>query len=66
MEATMRAAVDDSACTGCGLCADICPAVFEMTDDVAKVVADPVPSDQEAACREAGESCPVEAISITE
>lgn len=62
----MKAMVDESSCTGCGICADTCPEVFEMGDDVAKVKVDVVPPDQEASCREAAESCPVEAISIQE
>ncbi len=60
----MKAKVDKDACTGCGLCADACPEVFEIDDDVAKVIADPVPAANEASCREAAESCPVEAITI--
>ncbi len=60
----MKAIVDKDACTGCGLCADACPEVFEIDDDVAKVIANPVPTGSEASCIEAGESCPVEAIAI--
>jgi len=59
----MRAFVDPDLCTACGLCADTCPDVFEMGDDVAEVIADPVPEDQEDCVIEAEESCPVEAIS---
>ena len=62
----MKAKVDPDMCTGCGLCPDICPAVFEMDGDVAKAKVDPVPADAEADCREAAESCPVEAINIEE
>ncbi len=53
-------------CTGCGLCPDICPAVFEMDGNVARASADPVPADAEDTCRDAAESCPVEAIEIEE
>ena len=60
----MKANVDADMCTGCGLCPDICPAVFRMEGDVA--LAGPVPADEEASCRDAAESCPVEAISIEE
>jgi ferredoxin len=58
----MKAVIDAEACVGCGLCAETCPAVFEMVDDVAKVTAEPVPADAEASCQEAVDACPVEAI----
>jgi ferredoxin len=61
----MKATVDGDACVGCGLCADSCPAVFEMNDEnIAVVKTDPVPPVAEAACRDAAEGCPVDAISI--
>ena len=60
----MRAIVDKDTCTGCGLCVDSCPEVFELVDDLAQVIIDPVPVEAEEACREAAEGCPVEAISI--
>ena len=60
----MKAIVDAEACTGCGLCEETCPEVFELEDDVAAVKAEPVPADVEDACREAADDCPVEAISI--
>lgn len=62
----MKATVDTDMCTGCGLCPDICPAVFEMDGDVAKARVDTVPSDAEDRCRDAAESCPVEAIVVEE
>jgi ferredoxin len=60
----MQAKVDKELCTGCGLCADSCPDVFEMADDKANVKVSPVPQGAEACCQEAKDSCPVEAISI--
>jgi len=60
----MKVTVDDS-CTGCGLCVDACPAVFDLGDDgVAIVLLPDVPDEHADACREAAEACPVEAIKI--
>jgi len=62
----MNAIVDEDLCTGCGDCVDICPEVFDLADDVATVIADPVPEDSEDTCQEAADECPVDAISIEE
>ena len=52
--------IDDSLCTGCGLCASNCPEVFEMGDDgLAHVVANACPSCD---IKEVAEQCPVNAI----
>ena len=62
----MKVEIDPDECTGDEICVDLCPEVFEMNGDVAKVIADPVPADVEDACREAVESCPAECIKIHE
>ncbi len=63
----MKAKVDENLCSGCELCVETCPDVFEMTDDmVAKVKTDPAPSEQEDCAREAADECPSEAIIIEE
>lgn len=62
----MKAVIDDDVCTGCGLCAETCPEVFDLTNDTASVIGDEVPEDTMDSCRQAAEDCPVEAITIQE
>jgi ferredoxin len=65
-ETGMKVEIDQDECTGDEICVDLCPEVFEMDGDVAKVIADPVPEDVEDAVREAVESCPAECIKLIE
>jgi ferredoxin len=61
----MKAIVDQETCTGCGLCPETCPEVFELNDSgIAFAKVDTVPPDVEDTCREAADGCPVEAITI--
>ncbi len=61
----MKAIVDQDTCTGCGLCPETCPEVFELNDDgLAFAKVDQIPLDAEESAKEAAESCPVEAITI--
>ncbi len=54
--------VDPDLCIACGLCADICPEVFEMGDTSATVKKD---ADYEVeCCQEAADACPTEAITL--
>ncbi len=62
----MKVSVDKDACTGCGLCADTCPEVFEIDDSLAKVKAAEVPASALKTCREAADNCPVECIALEE
>lgn len=62
----MIASVDKDTCIACGLCPSICPEVFEMEDDgKAGVTVDTVPEGQEDSAKEAEDSCPVNAISVS-
>lgn len=58
----MQVRVNDD-CIGCGLCANICPEVFTMTDDgVSQAVGD---ADQNSnGVLESAEACPVNAIEV--
>lgn len=62
----MKATVDSTLCIECGICEQICDAVFEIDGDVAKTKVTLVPTEAEANCREAADACPVDAIAITE
>ena len=62
----MKATIDKNMCVGCGLCPDACPAVFEMEGDLARVIGDQVPAGEEESCREAADTCPVDAITVDE
>ena len=61
---SMQAKIDPVLCTGCGLCAKACPAVFEMAGDRARVKLPSVPRQAEPSCLHAMQSCPVEALSL--
>ncbi len=61
----MKVTVDESLCSGCGVCEEMAPDVFEMNDSgvvVAKV--NPVPEDLQASAQEAADGCPSGAITV--
>lgn len=61
----MKVTVDKDLCTGCGMCIQTCPDVFELNDDNYAIVrVDTVSFDSQNACRQAAAECPVEAIII--
>ncbi len=54
--------VDQNECIGCGLCADLCPEVFQLVDEKSIVIG----PDKCDTCdiEEAVDACPVEAITL--
>lgn len=60
----MKAIIDPDLCSGCELCTQTCPEVYEMQGDVAVVKVDPIPEELEGSAKEAADDCPVEAIKI--
>lgn len=59
----MKAKVNRELCIGCGVCENICPAIFELKeDDKAHVNINPIPEEYLECTLEAEEECPVEAI----
>ena len=62
----MKVRINKDLCAGCELCADICPDIFEVIDNVARVKKEEIPEEYQDCVKEAVEICPVEAIKIDE
>lgn len=60
----MRIQIAEESCTGCGLCEDICPDVFEIRHGVACVRRGVVEEDLEPLYRGAIDVCPMNCISV--
>jgi ferredoxin len=60
----MMAKVDKDTCTGCGLCVDACPDVFELAGGLAVVKDCPIPPALAGRCQDAVHGCPVNAIAF--
>ena len=60
----MKVSIDKDLCTGDQICVDLCPEVFEMEGDIAKVIVDEIPAEFEDVCKEAVDSCPAECIKL--
>jgi len=61
----MKASIDRDGCIGCGVCADTCPAVFQMADDgLAEVITETIPAGEQESAAEAAEGCPVSVITV--
>lgn len=57
--------IEEDTCTGCGICEDTCPEVFEL-NDVAKVKENADFNKFKEEIKEATEDCPSEAIHFEE
>lgn len=59
----MLVKINDEECIGCGVCAQICPEVFQLNDEAGKAK---VARPQGAECaQEAADSCPVGCIEVS-
>lgn len=59
-----KVSIDDSLCTGCGLCASNCPEVFEISDDNIAHVITAASATCSCDMKEIAEQCPVSAIIV--
>jgi ferredoxin len=55
----------EDGCTACALCEQICPDVFEMVDNTAKVKAGADLAENEDKIKEAADSCPAGVIKFS-
>lgn len=62
----MKVWIDRKVCLGDETCVAICPEIFELRGKRAAPKTKTVPEDLEQACLDAAESCPGDAILITE
>ncbi|MFQ5952973.1 MAG: ferredoxin [Candidatus Omnitrophota bacterium] len=61
----MKAVVDQDACIGCGVCAQVAPDVYEMQDDKAVTKIAEIPEEKIEDAKNGAEQCPVDAISVS-
>ncbi|MFP5019469.1 ferredoxin [Pseudonocardia phyllosphaerae] len=63
----LRIELDESKCSGLGLCEAEAPELFEVNDDGSLSVLDATPSgDRRAECEAAVAACPTEALRLVE
>ena len=61
----MEVTIDENLCIGCGNCAEVCPAVFHLNEDLGLAeVVDPDACQYAGCCEAAEENCPEDAITI--
>ncbi len=62
----MKVTIDKNLCIGCGVCAALCPDIFELGPDNKSHVKDGDHSSSSECAKKAANACPVAAIHIEE
>ena len=60
----MEVAINQDACIGCGICADLCSDTFELRSDNKAHVKQEPDNSHEACATEAVQDCPTSAIIV--
>ena len=60
----MKVKIDHRLCTGDAICVELCPEVFVLHGDRAKVIVDEIPEELEESCQDAITSCPESCILV--
>ena len=65
VEGTLKVTADRSACCGYGVCAEICPEIYQLDDaGIVKLLHTLVPPGLEDRAREGAEACPQSALAV--
>jgi ferredoxin len=65
MSEIMRVAIAKRGCNGCGLCTDICPAIFRLNKNIyVEVSSEEIPQEKVRDVKEAEINCPVSVITL--
>jgi ferredoxin len=63
----LRVIADRSACCGYGVCAEICPEIYQVDDiGIVKLLEEIVPRGLETKAKEAAGACPQSALRVVE
>jgi ferredoxin len=61
----MKVYVDEDLCTGCGICEEMCPEVFEVgDDDISRIISEEECEEHDV--KDVAAECPSEAIIVEE